>query len=112
MIYIYGHRGGKRPRYILNRDSDNGEKAYIVTCVIDAVDVVINHQQRTFPGEEIDKVINKVLQASQKGKRLAIYFDEDNLKIICRVPRGNRIVEQLFIPKENSRRRIYGTKGL
>lgn len=111
MIYIYGFRGGMRPRYILNGDSDNGEKAYIVTCVIDAV-VVISCQQRTFPDEEIDQVINKVAQASQKGKCLAIYFDEDNLKIICRVPRGNRIVKQLFIPKQNSKRRIYGTKGL
>ena len=111
MIYIYGHRDRKRPRYILNRDSDNGGKAYIVTCVIDAVSVIVC-QQRTFPGEEIDKVLDKVLQAAQKGKCLAIYFDEDNLKIICRVPRGNRIVKQLFIPKENSKRRIYGTKGL
>ena len=111
MIYIYGHRGRKRPRYILNHDSDTGEKAYIITCVIDAVDV-INRQPHTFPGEEIDQVVNKVVQASQKGKCLAIYFDEDNLKIICRVPRGNRIVKQLFIPKENSKRRIYGTKGL
>ena len=111
MIYIYGHRGGKRPRYILNRDSNNGEKAYIVTCVIDAVSVIVC-QPHTFPGEEIDQVVNKVVQASQKGKCLAIYFDEDNSKIICRVPRGNRIVKQLFIPKENSKRRIYGTKGL
>ena len=111
MIYIYGHHGRKRPRYILNRDSDNGEKAYIATCVIDAVTVIVC-QQRKFPGEAIDKVLDKVLQAAQKGKCLAIYFDEDNLKIICRVPRGNRIVKQLFIPKENSKRRIYGTKGL
>lgn len=111
MIYIYGFHGGIRPRYILNGDSDNGEKAYIVTCVIDAVSVIVS-QQRTFPDEEIDQVVNKVVQASQKGKCLAIYFDEDNLKIICRVPRGNRIVEQLFIPKQNSKRRIYGTKGL
>lgn len=111
MIYIYGFHGGIRPRYILNGDSDNGEKAYIVTCVIDAVSVIVS-QQRTFPDEEIDQVVNKVVQASQKGKCLAIYFDEDNLKIICRVPRGSRIVEQLFIPKQNSKRRIYGTKGL
>lgn len=111
MIYIYGHRGRKSPRYILNHDSDTGEKAYIVTCVIDAVSVIMR-QKRTFPGEEIDQVVDKVMQASQKGKRLAIYFDEDNLKIICRVPRGNRIVKQLFIPKQNSKRRIYGTKGL
>lgn len=111
MIYIYGLSGGKRPRYILNRDSDNGEKAYIVTSVFDCIEVFIC-QQYEFPDEEIDQVINKVAQASQKGKCLAIYFDEDNLKIICRVPRGNRIVKQLFIPKQNSKRRIYGTKDI